>query len=564
MKRAPTTAPMATVLSSLGLIAALLPALAAPPAPVDLSPVKEVRGRSALPEGWQHGAFIEVFVRGYQDSDGDGVGDLRGLIGRLDYLRDLGIKGIWLMPITASADHDHGYATTDYRAIDPRYGTLADFDALIREAHRRGIGVVMDYVLNHSAREHALFQSAAADPGSPWRDWFVWSTASLGELKDWDIWGHQPWYLPGEEARVGDAASAPPKPDAPAGTPRYFAVFGPHMPDFNMRNPAVVKYHADSLRFWLNRGLDGFRLDAVPHLIENSAQDWNDQPESRALTGWFTRQIKRYPHRFVVCEATAEPRVYTRDDICGSAFAFGLERAVIDAAKGGDGAPEAVAKVADFFTQAPLTMATMLSNHDIFAGLRAWDQFGGDEARYKLAAATYLLLPGTPFIYYGEEIGQAGVAGLPGDEPLRAPMSWTDDARGFTPGQPFRPVSPNASTHNARAQAADPGSLLNFYKAMLALRNGQPAIARGSYEAPLAQGRVLSFQRAYRGQRVLIVINYGQEAALVTLPTVPAKSTLEALYPARSGDAPHSSPAGARGPVTLSTEPLSVQVFRVR
>lgn len=585
MTRRPLALAMATVLAvatAAGLTAPTAraaPAAAVTPAraatPVDLSPVQEVRGHSTLPEGWQHGAFIEIFVRGFQDSDGDGIGDLRGVTQRLDYLKDLGIKGIWLMPITASADHDHGYATTDYRAIEPQYGTLADFDELIREAHRRGIGVVMDYVINHSAREHPLFRAAAADPASPWRDWFVWTPRPLAELKDWDIWGKTPWYLPGEDVppELPEGASAPPKPEstaqAGAGSPRYFAVFGPHMPDFNMRNPAVVKYHADSLRFWLNRGLDGYRLDAVPHLIENSAKDWNDQPESRVLTGDFTRLIKRYPRRFVVCEATAEPKVYTRDDICGSAFAFGLERAVIDAAKGGDGSVEAVAKVARFFTEAPLSMATMLSNHDIFAGKRAWDQFEGDEARYKLAAATYLLLPGTPFIYYGEEIGQAGVAGLPGDAPLRAPMSWTPAPGGFSTGTPFRPASPNLSTHNAQAQAADPGSLLNFYKAMLALRNGQPAIARGRYEAPLAQGQVLSFQRAYKNERVLVVINYGRNATDVTLPGLPAKARLRTLHPqppSGSATAIHAGAlaADARGRVTLTAAPLSVQVFRLR
>jgi len=569
----------AAALATLALLTAT-GAGAAPAAPVDLSPVPERLGRSALPEGWQHGPFIEIFVRGFQDSDGDGIGDLRGVTQRLDYLKDLGIKGLWLMPITASADHDHGYATTDYRAIEPQYGTLADFDELIREAHRRGIGVVMDYVINHGAREHPLFQAAAADPASPWRDWFVWSPQPLAELAEWDIWGHTPWYLPGEQVPdlpdPPEGASAPkpakpPKPTstplAPAGSPRYFATFGPDMPDFNMRNPAVVKYHADSLRFWLNRGLDGYRLDAVPHLIENSARDWNDQPESRALTGDFARLIKRYPHRFVVCEATAGPKVYTRPEICGSAFAFGLERAVIDAAKGGDGADEAVARVARFFTESPLSMATMLSNHDIFAGRRPWDQFQGDEARYKLAAATYLLLPGTPFLYYGEEIGQAGVAGLPGDAPLRAPMSWTGDARGFSSGTPFRPAAPNIATHNAQAQAADPGSLLNFYKAMLALRNTQPALARGSYEAPLAQGRVLSFQRAYRGERVLVVINYGQEAAQVALAGLSAKRPLRRLHPTASTPERPPMPAprvDATGRLTLTAAPLSVQVFRLR
>ncbi len=547
----------------------------APPqtAAVDLSPIAQAPQPSPLPDGWEHGAFMEIFVRGYQDSDGDGIGDLRGLISRLDYLQALGVKGLWLMPIQASADHDHGYATVDYRRIEPQYGTLEDFDTLIREAHRRGIGVVMDYILNHSARQHPLFTAAQSDPRSPWRDWFVWSQAPLKDLQAWTIFDQTPWYLPDGAAAAGSGsgsasvpASAPnarskskpmskPKANAKgrsAPTPaRYFATFGKDMPDFNMRNPAVVRYHEDSLRFWLNRGLDGYRLDAVPHLIENNARDWNDQPESRVLTGAFTRLIKSYPKRHVVCEATAEPTVYAQPDICGSAFAFGLERAIITAAKGdGQASVEATAQVAGWFTRAPLSMATMLSNHDIFAGQRAWDQFGGDEQRYRLAAATYLLLPGTPFIYYGEEIGQAGLTDLPGDQPLRAPMSWTTEG-GFSSGQPFRPLSPNRATHNAQAQAADPQSLLHFYRDMLALRNTQPSLARGSYEQPVAQGQVLSFQREWQGERTLVAINYGQTPATLSVPTT-ADVVLRQLYPvaAVANGAASGSGSGSASAIT--------------
>jgi len=239
---------------------------------------------SKLPEAWQHGAFMEIFVRSYKDSNGDGIGDLKGLTQSLDHLKDLGIKGIWLMPITASADHDHGYATRDFRNIDPDYGTLADFDELIQEAHKRGMGVIMDYVLNHSAKEHPFFEEALKNPQSPYRQWYEWRQE---KPVGWDIWGRDPW--------ISTANGS------------YLATFGAHMPDFNMRNPEVVKYHEDSLKFWLDRGIDGFRLDAVPHLIENNAKDWNDQPESRQLTGHFTRLIKSYPNKYVVCEATAEP-----------------------------------------------------------------------------------------------------------------------------------------------------------------------------------------------------------------------------------------------------------------
>lgn len=508
-------------------LVALLTALAAAVAGAEPS------GTPRPKPGWQQGAFMEIFVRAYQDSDGDGVGDLRGLIQRLDYLKDLGVSGLWLMPVTASADRDHGYATTDFRSIEPQYGTLADFDELLRQAHARGIGVIIDYVINHSAHSHPMFVSAAADPASPWRDWFVWQQPAP---KGWDIWGKNPWY-----EHQGS---------------HYFGTFGPHMPDFNMRNPAVVSYHEDSLRFWLERGLDGFRLDAVPHLVENSAKDWNDQPQSRQLTRGFSRLIRSYPGRHVVCEATAQPKVYASPRVCGSAFAFGLERQIMQAAQGDSAA---VRGVADYFRSAPPSMATMLANHDIFAGERIWDQLGGDEARYKLAAASYLLMPGTPFIYYGEEIGMAGVKGLPGDEPLRAPMSWSADIRGFTTADtPFRPLSPNAATHNAAAQAADPQSLLNFYKAMLKLRRELPAIARGNYRQAQAQGQVLRFQRQLGRERVLVLINYG-EAVEHPVHELPSRSRWLSAYPA----AQPALRADARGHLRLSLPRQSVTVLKI-
>lgn len=247
---------------------------------------------------------MEIFVRAYQDSDGDGVGDLRGLISRLDYLQDLGIKGLWLMPVTKSADGDHGYATTDFRAIEPAYGTLADFDELLAQAHRRGIGVVMDYVLNHAAASHPIFVEARKGAGSPFHPWFVWSQEAP---PGWDIWGKNPWYHTASEpwSFLGDTKAMPPPPEGATGF--YFGTFGSHMPDFNFRNPEVLAYHESSLRFWLNCGLDGFRLDAVPHLVENNAIDWNDQPQSRRITKRIQDLVKRYPRRYVVCEATAKP-----------------------------------------------------------------------------------------------------------------------------------------------------------------------------------------------------------------------------------------------------------------
>jgi glycosidase len=532
-----------------------------PTAAIDTSPVPAQHRPSPLPEGWQHGAFMEIFVRGYQDSNGDGIGDLRGLISRLDYLKDLGVRGLWLMPITTSADHDHGYATTDFRGIEPAYGTLADFDELIKQAHARGIGVVMDYVINHAAASHPMFVSARQGPAAPFHDWFVWSQDKpLG----WDIWGVDPWYHTASQpwAFTGPLKQLP----RPAGDAKghYFGTFGPHMPDFNFRNPAVQAYHFDSLRFWLNRGLDGYRLDAVPHLVENNARDWNDQPESRAITKQMQDLITAYPRRHVVCEATANPSAYGEPALCGGAFAFGYVEHFVKAAKG---EAASVQKLAEYYRTARPSMATFVSNHDIFAGQRLWDQVAGNEAQYKLAAAGYLLQPGTPYIYYGEEVGQAGVPGLAGDMPLRAPMSWTAGAGGFsTSAQPFRPLAPNLASHNAQQQAADPNSILAFYKAMLKLRNTLPSLARGSFEQSFADGLVLGYQRHWRDakgdERTLVLINHGSAPARVAVPGLPAGAALRRVHPDAS-ELRYSFGERGQAPHTVEVAPQSVQVWRV-
>ncbi|MBV8380298.1 MAG: alpha-amylase [Paucibacter sp.] len=527
----PSAGALPRLLCSLLLAASAAQHGLAAPAAIDTAHVDAHPQASQLAPGWEHGAFMEIFVRAYQDSNGDGIGDLRGLTARLDYLQALGIKGIWLMPITASSDHDHGYATLDYRRIEPAYGSMADFDALIQAAHARGIGVIIDYVLNHAALQLPLFQQALAGPSAPYRDWFVWQDRTP---LDWDIWGHNPWTA------------------TPNGA--YYGTFGGHMPDFNLRNPATLDYHFSSLRFWLNRGLDGFRLDAVPHLIENGAKEWNDQPESRALTKQVQALVKAYPQRYVVCEATADPVAYGADDVCGSAFAFNFQYAIMDAARG---KPEAVKTVAAYFEHAPLSMATMLTNHDLFAGQRPWDQLGGKEARMKLAAASYLLMPGTPFIYYGEEIGQAGRTDLDGDGQIRSPMSWGADGRGFTQGTPFRPIAPNAATHNPEVERKDPHSMLAFYKAMIALRNTRASIAQGDY-ADEVQGQLMVLRRRLGAEQSLVLINYAEAPAQIALDGLPRDTALPALFPADAAAA-HSD---ATGHASFSVPALSVLVVK--
>ena len=524
MKPTPNARGMALAgLLALGLSAcALLPSTPGNPVPaehaagvqgLDARPVPARPRDSGLDPHWHQGAFIEIFVRAYQDSDGDGIGDLRGLISRLDYLQELGVRGIWLMPVTLSEDRDHGYATTDYRAVEPKYGTLQDMRELLRQAHRRGIGVIMDYVINHASHEFPPFRQSVDDPSSPYRAWFMWSEHAP---QGWDIWGKNPWYHAASKPWTfqGEWKDLPPAP--PGAKHHYLGTFGAHMPDFDLRHGPALEYHLDSLRFWMNLGLDGVRLDAVPHMIERDAQNWNDQPESRELTKRLQDLVKSYPKRYTVCEATASPEVYGRDDVCGAAFAFGLTPHLVKAPKG-DAA--AVRALAEYWKTAPPGMASFLSNHDIFAGPRAWDQFKGDEAQYKLAASTYLLMPGTPFIYYGEEIGQAGLPGLPGDLPIRGPMSWdTRPHAGFTTGTPFRAAAPNAARYNALAQRNGPRSLHRHYREMLALRNTRASIARGSWDHAFADGLTLGFQRTLGGERTLVLIHYGDQPRSVAIP----------------------------------------------
>ncbi len=552
------------------LLCSLLPLLLGPAlaaAPADLSPVPARAPRHHLPSHWQHGVFMEIFVRAYQDSDGDGMGDLRGLIARLDHLQDLGIRGIWLMPVTASADRDHGYATTDFRAIEPDYGTLADFDELLRQAHRRGIGVVVDYVVNHASYRHPLFQEALKGPDNPYRGWFVWSDDAP---RGWDIWGKNPWYHAASEpwAFRGEPKDLPAPP--PGAKQHYFGTFGPHMPDFDVTRPEVWRWHLHNLNFWLNRGLDGFRLDAVPHLVETDAVQWNDQPASRRLVKQLQTHIKRYPNRYVVCEATAQPTAYGDPAVCGGAFAFGHVEHYVGAALGRAGS---VRRLADYYRHQPPAMATFVSNHDIFGGRRLWDQVGGDEARYKLAAAGYLLQPGTPFVYYGEELGMASLPGLPGDQPVRGPMSWAPDSddAGFTTGRPFRAVAPNVATHNLRSQRRDPQSILAFYKTLIGLRNRHPSIARGSYEHAVADGLVLGFQRRLGRERTLVLINYDTAGAPTVSDGLPPGARLRTLWagtvaaPRVTGDAgPMSDLRTDRsGRLRLTLPPQSVTVLQV-
>ena len=498
-----------------------------------VAPVPVGNTASTLPEAWHKGAFAEIFVRGYRDSNGDGIGDLRGLIQSLDYLEALGVRGIWLMPVNPSQDSDHGYAVSDYRDIEPAYGTLADFDELLREAHARGIGVIIDYLINHSAANNPVFLESARSPDSPLRKWYVWENPGPA---GWIIFGRNPW-----EATAHGS---------------YLAQFNKNMPDFNLREPAAIAFHKDNLRFWLNRGVDGFRFDAVPHLVEHGPDAWYDQPEDYGLMNQFRAVVDGYANRYVVCEATGNMHKYAAADVCGSAFALWRAGDIVGAARG-EG--KSIRRVADYFLGAPQQMATMISNHDAFAGDRLWDQLKGDVTRQRLAAAGYLLQPGTPFIFYGEEIGMAAAAELKHDPKLRIPMSWTADAKtaGFSTVTPFRPLSANASTQNVAAEQARSDGILAWYRALLSLRNHYPSLSRGSYDAPSVQGKAIAFRRHFNGETTLVLINYGDKAARFKLRDLGAKRW-KPVFPRAEGSA---WSADTQGRHRLVLPAQSVQVW---
>jgi glycosidase len=321
----------------------------------------------------------------------------------------------------------------------------------------------------------------------------------------------------------------------------------------------VVAFHEDNQRFWFNRGVDGLRFDAVGHLLENGPQAWDNQAENHPLMARMRALADAYRQRTIVCESPAAARHFAAATSCGSAFAFDLNKALIAAARGD---VPAIQTVSDYFKTAPASMATFLANHDAFAGRRVADQLQGDAAQLKLAAATLLLLPGRPYLYYGEEVGMAGAATLRGDPQLRTPMSWTADPvrAGFTAGTPYRVLAANAATHNAAAQAADPQSILNFYKAMLKLRNTLPSLLGGRYEAAAVSGQALSWQRRLGDETTVVAINYGRAPVILQLQALPAQAALLPLLPADA--APLR--ADSTGSASVALPPQSVRVYRVQ
>jgi glycosidase len=447
---------------------------------------------------WDDAVCYEVFVRSFYDSNGDGVGDLNGLIQKLDYINDgdphtqsdLGATCIWLMPVAASNAY-HGYAVTDYYAIEPDYGTNDDFKRLVAEAHRRGIRLLVDLVLNHTSSAHPWFKEAAADPASPHRDWYLWSK---------DDPGTGGWYK------------------SPVRDEYYYSAFDASMPDLNYRNPAVTAEAYKISRFWLkDMGADGFRLDAAKHLIENGPARENTSETNAWLRAYRAFLTREAPGAFTIGEnfgaSTVGLASYYPDQL-DEYFEFNIAASIIAATNLGD-ANKYVGALRAAYEDLPYQRwAPFLTNHD---QNRAMSQFGKMPDRARLAAIALLTLPGLPFVYYGEEIGMLGAKP---DEQIRTPMQWSGGAgAGFTAGTPWEPPQPNYPDANVAREDGDPTSLLNLYRHLIHLHIGTPALAHGSFAALKSSSpSVAAFVRQAQGQAVLVVLNFGRQP--VASPTL--------------------------------------------
>jgi len=444
---------------------------------------------------WNDAVFYEIFIRSFYDSDGDGVGDLNGVIDKLDYLNDgdpdtdsdLGITGIWLMPIFPSPSY-HGYDVTDYYSINPKYGTIEDFKRLLREAHRRGIHVVIDLVLNHTSEQHPWFVDASQSLGSEYRDWYIWSDEKPG-FRGPD--GQTVWH--------------------PSGDSYYYGLFVSSMPDLNYRNDQVTAEMNEITRFWLEDiGVDGFRLDAAKHLIEENSL----QENTSATHDWYEEFRPFYksinPDALVIGEVyetnTRLVKAYTEDEL-DLVFHFGLAGKFVDSARSELGLPAWAEMVKTVKGLPDMQYATFLTNHD---QNRLMSQLSGNVNKAKTAAALLLTSPGVPFIYYGEEIG---LLGQKPDEDIRRPMQWSGDHQaGFTTGTPWRDPDDSYKQINIEVQDGDPSSLLNHYRALIAFRRKHGALRFGEYITIITiQAKLNASLRIYGEENLVVLINTHEE-----------------------------------------------------
>ena len=493
---------------------------------------------------WKHAVIYEIYPRSFQDSNGDGIGDINGITSRLDYLHDLGIGAIWITPMYPSPGVDYGYDISNYTAIDPEYGTMADFDRMVAEAQKRGIRVIMDYVINHTSDQSPWFIESRSSRTNPKRDWYIWRDGKgPGQPpNNWQSWfGHSAWTY---DEKTGQW---------------YYHYFYKQQPDLNWRNPEVQKAMEDVLQFWMDKGVDGFRIDAVSRLFEdpklhddpylpgyNAYGDRNIQhiytdnfPEVNDVLKRLRKVVAQYPGDPVLITEADEPNITELTKLYGNDDEVQLPMDFQIADLNKLSAPD----FRRLFNQVENNSAHgepeyFFSNHD---QPRQWDRYGDgvhNDQIAKLMAALLLTTRGTPQMYYGEEIGMRttdpariedvhdpiGKLGWPkekGRDGERTPMQWTPTAPGYgftTSGHPWLPIPPSASTYNVETEKKDPDSIFNAYNRLLALRQSEPALRDGDYTAvDETNPYVFSFLRRSNGSTVLVSLNMSAEPRTVSI-----------------------------------------------
>jgi glycosidase len=449
----------------------------------------------SAPHTTHTGVCYEVFVRSFADADGDGVGDLRGLISHLDYINngnphsstDLGANCVWLMPIAKSVRY-HGYDVTDYYHVDPRYGTDEDFRELVRAAHSRSIRIIVDFVPNHSSSDHPWFQSALNDPASPYRSWYRWSSVNPNQPGPW---GQMAWHK------------------SPVRDEYYYGVFWQGMPDLNYGTPAVVQEMQKVTAYWLKEmGVDGFRFDAIPYLVEEGDQLKHTAGTHQVLHVLGDAIRREAPASFTVGEmsdGSVDILASYYPDQLDAYFAFDVASGTVEAARTGNAATY-VRSAREANAKLPAgRWSPFLTNHDQPRAMTILS----DLAKARVAASAMLMLPGVAFVYYGEEIGMIGPKP---DEQIRTPMQWSSAAgAGFTSGTPWEAPQPDWASRNVAAQDHDPTSLLNHYRRLIHFRNEHSALSAGDLAVGTASdAAVAAIVRRSPEETILIALNFGE------------------------------------------------------
>jgi alpha-glucosidase len=488
------------------------------------------------PAWWQTAVIYQIYPRSFCDSDGDGVGDLRGIARRLAHLVDLGVNAVWLSPIFRSPMADFGYDICDYRDIDPLFGTLADFDALLEAAHASDLKVILDLVPNHTSDQHPWFRESRSSRGNPKRDWYIWRDPAPdgGPPNNWlSEFGGSAWQF--------DAATGQ----------YYYHAFLAAQPDLNWRNGDVRAAMYDVMRFWLRRGVDGFRVDVIWHLVKDDQFRANppnpgfaaggpphhalvpfytaDRPEVHDVIREMRRVIDEFPDRVLIGEIYLPVErlvAYYGQDLDGVHLPFNFALLAVS------WHARAIARLIDEY-EAALPPGGwpnwVLGNHD---QPRIASRVGPLQARN--AAILLLTLRGTPTVYYGDEIGMEQVAIPPdrirdpyernvpgrglGRDGARTPMQWDASAyAGFSGAEPWLPIHGGWRETNVAALRDDPGSILQLYRRLIALRRERPALAVGAYRPLAATGDLLLFVREAGSDRLLIALNLGSSPTNVSV-----------------------------------------------